>query len=73
MKPRKTKAVCPNCGAMETMIVTTYMHTDGYRVRRRHCTHCEQRFYTVQPPEKLLQPGTKAWYTRVKTCPQRLR
>ena len=53
MKQRST-AGCPECGSSRSSVVFTKDTEDGQRLRRRHCAHCEHRWYTLQAQEKLL-------------------
>lgn len=53
---------CPECGSMRTEVVTTSTKTkDGTRVRRRHCLICDHRWYTIQPPERVIDSSRLKW------------
>jgi transcriptional regulator NrdR family protein len=52
---------CPNCGAWFTSVVLTKNAIGGERIRRRHCKHCDHRFYTEQNQERVLEPWQIAW------------
>lgn len=55
MPKKYTSAPCPNCGHSPTSVVSTIREeSDQTVLRRRHCSSCDHRWYTLQPPEVVL-------------------
>lgn len=54
---------CPKCGAAKARlrVVLTARSGADEVVRRRHCRACDHRWYTLQPPETLLQGKAITW------------
>lgn len=52
---------CPACQRLQTRVVLTARSTTDEIVRRRHCLHCDHRYYTVQPTEQLLPNYRVQW------------
>ena len=50
---------CPNCRVYETRVINTSFTETREIVRRRRCTVCDHRWYTVQQAEALL--NEKKW------------
>lgn len=64
MPKKYTSAPCPNCGHSPTNVVsTTREDTDNTTLRRRHCTSCNHRWYTLQQPEQILSAYDVSWRT----------
>lgn len=55
---------CPKCGSCNGHVVSTAHTDEGKIVRRRHCYACDERWYTVQLPEKLLDKEAFHWIDR---------
>lgn len=48
---------CPQCGSTEVRVVSTFnVHKSLDVVRRRKCSDCDYRWYTVQHPEEIISP-----------------
>lgn len=55
---------CPGCGAWITRVVMTIPDSECFDVvRRRHCKHCDHRFYTRQRREEIVDVR---WLPRYK-------
>ena len=46
---------CPECGRNPTQVVISKVAKDGRIMRRRWCKSCGHRWYTVQPPEQVVE------------------
>lgn len=55
--PKKSEHLaCPECGSTPTKVVSVIRGGEGDTVlRRRHCTSCDHRWYTLQQPEVVLR------------------
>ena len=47
----KIQANCPECGQGRTRVVCTRRDLEGVTIRRRWCTLCDHRWYSIQYPE----------------------
>lgn len=53
---------CPECNYLVTKVVLSRkMHTSLDNLRRRVCTECGHRWYTVQGAEKVISSYSIAW------------
>lgn len=42
---------CPECGHRVSKVVQTHEQRDGQLIRRRRCSRCDHKWFTVQSPE----------------------
>ena len=47
----QTYCSCPECGQGRTRVVLTRRDPEGVTIRRRWCTSCDHRWYSIQYPE----------------------
>lgn len=52
---------CPACQSQLGRVVLTREVEKGVVVRRRHCKACENRWYTLQPAEVVIDQSALAW------------
>ena len=52
---------CPECGCKQTFMVLVRTDTNGLKIRRRKCKHCDYRYYTAQPPEQVISKYQLKW------------
>jgi transcriptional regulator NrdR family protein len=45
---------CPECNHRISRVVQSHEQRDGQMVRRRKCGLCGHQWFTVQPPEEVL-------------------
>jgi transcriptional regulator NrdR family protein len=64
---------CPNCGSIRVGVVLTDLTDTEHRIRRRRCLICDHRWYTVQPPEQLINPADIRWPDKTQRPRQRVR
>ena len=57
----KIIAACPKCSNLRTKVVCTKRSTDSITIRRRFCSRCEHRWYTIQYPEVAVNKGEVKW------------
>jgi transcriptional regulator NrdR family protein len=51
---------CPKCNG-ETRCTSSFVGTEGERLRRRKCLECDYRFYTLASGEKPLETWQLSW------------
>jgi transcriptional regulator NrdR family protein len=54
---------CPECGAESSRVVITRspVNDPAARCRRRECSACGHRYYTLQPPEMVVSRFELEW------------
>lgn len=52
---------CPSCASQLTRVVSVTTTADGDRLRRRYCRLCDHRWYSLQPPERVIDPAAIIW------------
>lgn len=52
---------CPKCGCKQSIMVLVRTDTNGLKIRRRKCKHCDYRYYTAQPPEQVISRYQLKW------------
>ena len=57
----QTYCPCPKCGQLRTRVVLTKRSSDGITIRRRWCTACDHRWYSVQYPEVAVDSNEIRW------------
>ena len=55
---------CPECGSRQLRVVLTTNTKEKEVVRRRRCLRCDHRWYTLQPPERVLEGMAVSWSNR---------
>ena len=57
----QTYCPCPKCSKERTRVVLTKRAKDGITIRRRWCTRCDYRWYSIQYPEVVVKNGEIRW------------
>lgn len=52
---------CPNCGAQYSTVILRKPTVDGDFIRRRRCTDCDHRWYTLQTAETAIDGHLIKW------------
>jgi len=54
---------CPKCSWYRSKVVLTRddVDSDG-TIRRRHCTNCDHRWYTIQAAEVAIDAQMVVWH-----------
>lgn len=56
---------CPSCASINIRVFRPYHATNSdHIVRRRHCTSCSHRWYSIQPPEREISGVYLHWIRR---------
>lgn len=59
-----TKAPCRKCNAATDVIMTRSDPTTDGRIRRHHCTGCDRRWWSYQPPLDEVPDWAVQWWMR---------
>jgi hypothetical protein len=53
---------CPECGCSTGVVMTRQLiDRDGGTLRRRACSGCRHRFYSLQDAERVIPDGLIEW------------
>jgi len=61
---------CPECNASHARCVSSHEGTKGERLRRRLCPECGHRYYTLTPPEVVVNSWDLKWERYGSTKPR---
>tara|TARA_Y100001963_G_scaffold146878_1_gene222449 strand:- start:487 stop:717 length:231 start_codon:yes stop_codon:yes gene_type:complete len=61
MKRTSITKECPHCLNYAVKIVSSNTDKKGNTIRRKACTVCNKRWYTLQLAEKIIPDGDVKW------------